>query len=155
MVISALVAFGATGIAYAAGNTVAITGSVTINHYCAFTTNTAAIVFGGSTGLNPGSNTGTMANTISVTDTGNLNSNILTSGTTWTFGSNTFGVSNTEYSASAATSYGSGTALSASSTDTNIPVNTVSANTISYGLGVPNGQAPGTYTQTIDVISSC
>ena len=136
----------------AAGNTDAISASVTINNYCTFTVSNTAISFGS---LNPGANTLTTSNTVTVTDTGNLGSNILTSGTSWTYASNNFGVQNTVWSASGSTAYGSGTVLTLSSVDSKIVVTTSTANSIYYGLGVPAGQAPGTYSQTINIISSC
>ena len=144
------------GLVWAYTNTSALSGSVTVNHYCAFAANVAGVNFGGVAGMNPGTNTGTMSNTIGVTDTGNLASNILTDGSgSWTYNANTFGVQNTVYSSSISTSYGAGTVLTTSSTDTFIPVNTASANAISYGMAIPAGQAPGTYTLTINLISSC
>ena len=84
------------GILFAGGNTDAVTASVTINNYCSFTVSNTAINFGS---MNPGANTITTANDITVTDTGNIGSNILTSGNSWTFGSNSFGVQNTVWSA--------------------------------------------------------
>lgn len=140
------------GILFAGGNTDAVTASVTINNYCSFTVSNTAINFGS---MNPGANTITTANDITVTDTGNIGSNILTSGNSWTFGSNSFGVQNTVWSASSSTTYGAATPLTGSSVDTHIVVANSASNSIYYGLGIPAGQAPGTYSQTIDVISSC
>ena len=135
------------------GGTDAVTASVTINNYCTFTVSNTAINFGS---MNPGTTTATTANgVVTVTDTGNVGSNILTSGTTWTFGSNTFGVQNTVWSPSSTTAYASANVLTGSAVNTNIIVTTTATNTIYYGLGIPAGQAPGTYSQTIDVISTC
>ena len=153
---------------FAAGGTDAVTGTLTVNHYCVFTTNTdvSGITFAGAAGLNPGTNTIGTVNTIAVTDTGNLASNILTSGSNWNYNANTFNVQNTIWSPGANTLFSPGTVasnsavdnevyLTGTTSDTHIPVNTVGANSIWYGVAVPAGQAPGTYTQTINVISSC
>ena len=59
--------------------------SVTINNYCSFTVSNTAINFGS---MNPGTTTATTANGITVTDTGNIGSNILTSGNSWVYNSN-------------------------------------------------------------------
>ena len=142
---------GSAMLVMAGGNSSPVTASVTINNYCAFTVGNTAINFGA---LNPGSNTIYSSNVITVTDSGNLGSNILTSGNSWTFASNTFGVTNTVWS-SANVLYGSGTALTGTSADTAIVVTTSATNSIYFGLGVPAGQAPGTYSQTIEIISSC
>ena len=145
---------------YAGGNTSSVTASVTINNYCSFTTNVAGINFIVSGG--PGTNTGTETNTIAVTNTGNLATNILVAGAggganngNWIYASNSFYVTNTVWDYTASTAYASANPLTTTSTDTHIPVNTVSANTISFGLAIPAGQAPGTYSQTISIISTC
>ena len=89
---------------FATGGTDAITGSLTVNHYCVFTTNvdSGGITFGGATGLNPASNTMGIVNTIAITDTGNLGSNILTSGSNWNYLSNSFNVGNSIWSSNTA-----------------------------------------------------
>ena len=152
-IIIASVFFGSiAGLLFAGGGTDAVTASVTINNYCSFTVSNSAINFGS---MNPGANTVTTANAITVTDTGNIGSNILTSGSSWVFNSNTFGVTNTVWSTSSSTAYASANLLTGSTVDTKMIVTTATPNTIYYGLGIPAGQAPGTYSQTIDVISSC
>ena len=153
-IIIAGVFFGSiAGLLFAGGGTDAVTASVTINNYCTFTVSNTAINFGS---MNPGTTTATTANgVVTVTDTGNIGSNILTSGTSWAFNSNTFGVTNTVWSPSSSTVYASANLLTGSSFDTKIVVTTTATNTIYYGLGIPAGQAPGTYSQTIDVISTC
>ncbi|MGI0100572.1 MAG: hypothetical protein ACREBH_02535 [Candidatus Micrarchaeaceae archaeon] len=160
-VLSTYVVFGA------GGGTDAVTGKLTVNHYCSFTTNVdaAGITFGGLGGLNPGTNTIGTTNVITVTDTGNLASNILVSGSNWNYNSNSFDVENTVWSATTNTAFSPSSVigsletneiyLTVISTDTNIPVNTLSSNSIFFGVAVPAGQSPGTYTQTINVISSC
>ena len=149
---SILVWLAGNAFASGGGNTNAISATVTVNNYCAFVTSNTAINFGS---MNPGTTTATTANGITVTDTGNIGSNILTSGNSWVYNSNSFGVQNTVWSASSSTAYASATPLTITSTDTGIIVTTTATNTIYYGLGIPAGQAPGTYSQTIDVISSC
>ena len=153
-IIIAGVFFGSiAGLLFAGGGTDAVTASVTINNYCTFTVSNTAINFGS---MNPGTTTATTANgVVTVTDTGNIGSNILTSGNSWVYNSNSFGVQNTVWSGSSSTAYASATPLTITSTDTGIVVTTTAPNTIYYGLGIPAGQAPGTYSQTIDVISSC
>ena len=121
-------------------------------------------------GLSPNSITfGNMAPTSSyntnvlVTDTdngGNVAANILLEGTAWTSGSNSFVVGQTNYNGLSQSSY-SGVSLTASLVDTaiQIPAPTVStpstSNTIYFGLQVPGGTTPGTYTQTITFENSC
>lgn len=152
---------------FGAGGTDTVTGTLTVNHYCSFTTNvdSTGVNFGGAAGLNPGTNTIGTSNAIAVTDTGNLASNILVSGSNWNSGSQNFHVTNTIWSATSNSAFNPGSVigsletneiyLTGTSTDTQIPVNTVSANYIYLGVSVPAGQAPGTYSQTINVISSC
>jgi hypothetical protein len=150
---------------YAAGGTDAVTGTLVVNHYCSFTTNVdgSGITFAGAAGLNPASNTIGTVNTVAVTDTGNLGSNILVSGSNWNFASNSFNVANTIVSAAANALFTPSSApgesneirLSGTSVDTLVNVNTLAANSVWFGVGVPAGQVPGTYTQTINVISSC
>lgn len=121
-------------------------------------------------GLSPNSITfGNMAPTSSyntnvlVTDTdngGNVAANILLEGTAWTSGGNSFVVGQTNYNGLSQSSY-SGVSLTASLVDTaiQIPAPTVStpstSNTIYFGLQVPGGTTPGTYTQTITFENSC
>ena len=139
---------------FAGGSTVSISGSVTVPNNCLFATDNSAITFGGASGVQTGTNTLT-ANVIKVTDGGNYATNILVSGTDWTWASSS--VSNTFY----ANTLNVGITdprvarLSGASVDTKIPVNLISANAIYFGVNVPTGTSPGTYTQTISIISSC
>ena len=121
-------------------------------------------------GLSPNSITfGNMAPTsiydtnVIVTDTdngGNVAANILLEGIDWTSGSNSFVVGQTKYDQTSQSSY-SGVSLTASLVDTavQIPAPTAStpstSNTIYFGLQVPGGTTPGTYTQTITFENSC
>jgi hypothetical protein len=150
-----------------------VTGQLNVNRYCVFSTNvdTGGITFGGANGLNPNANTIGLSNTVAVTDTGNRNSNILVQGIgagfatngNWVYGTNTFGVSNTIWGPTSNTAFSPGSVvgganevyLSAILVDTYIPVNTVSANSIYWGVSVPVGQLPGTYTSNILISSSC
>lgn len=153
VILSFAILFSSLGVKYyyAVGNTAQVTGTVLVNTACVFSTNSAAINFGA---LNPGTNTVGTPNTILVTNIGNTNSNILVSGSNWNNGGQNFNVANTVYNSVTTTTFPS-IRLSGSSTDTLIPVNTVSGNTIFFGLGIPAAQASGTYSQTINVISSC
>jgi hypothetical protein len=159
--------------AYATSYTDTLTGQLNVNHYCAFSSNVdgGGILFGGAAGLNPNANTIGLSNTVAVTDTGNLNSNILVQGTgaalyangNWVYGTNTFGVSNTIWGPTSNTAFSPGSVvgganevyLTAGLVDTHIPVNTVSANSIYWGVSVPAGQINGNYISNILVSSSC
>ena len=118
---------------------------------CIFTVSNSAIAFGS---MNPGSNIATQ-NAILITNTGNTPSNIIIDGTAWSFGTNSFGVTNTVWSWSSGVPYGSANALMPSSYDTGVTLSASSTKNIFFGVGVPAGQAPGTYSQTEDIISSC
>ncbi len=121
-------------------------------------------------GVSPSSITfGNMAPTsaydtnVLVTDTdngGNVAANILLEGIAWASGSNNFAVGQTQWSPTVQTSY-TGTALTTSLVDTliQIPAPTSSSpstsNVVYFGLQVPGGTPPGTYTQTITFENSC
>ncbi|MEM3181447.1 MAG: hypothetical protein QXV17_10330 [Candidatus Micrarchaeaceae archaeon] len=86
---------------------------------------------------------------------GNMGANILVEGGNWIGpGTNTFGVSNTEWSPTAQTSY-TGNALSTIFANTLIfiPAPTLSTSTTSnniyFGLSIPGGTPAGVYTQNI------
>jgi hypothetical protein len=162
---SIFIYFELQGIAYGGGGTDAIAGTLLINHYCVFSTNvdTGGIAFGGSTGFNPGTNTIGTVNSIGVTNSGNLASNILTSGSNWNYLSNSFYVTNTVWSGTANSVWSpviilggaNEIRLTGASVDTRVTVNSISPNSIWLGVSIPAGQAPGIYTQTINVISNC
>lgn len=106
----------------------------------------------------PGSNAPT-TNTVNVQDSGNTGSNIILYSTSdsgtgnWVYLSNSFGVSNTLWSA---TSGGASTALTNTvTTDSNIFVPASGSNDIYFGVNIPVGQAPGTYSQGITISLSC
>ena len=142
--------------AFGAGSTDNVSGLLTVARVCVFTTNadSSGITFAGSAGLDPGQNTIGTVNSISVTDTGNLGSNILISASNWVFGTNTFYVTNTIYNAILQPYYVA-PYVTGATTDTFIPVNTAAPNSISFGVAAPVGVPPGTYAQTINIISNC
>ncbi len=161
--------------AYGNGNTAAVTGTLTVNTFCAFTTNVAGVTFSSGVAQYAGTfvppdNTIGTSNTVNVINTGVTNSNILVSGTdcSWVTGSvsNTIWATKTHsYFVIPANVYtltnalqGNEIQLSTSTSDTGEVVsNTLNSNgnTLYLGVGVPSGIAPATYTQTIDVLSSC
>jgi hypothetical protein len=120
---------------------------------CTFTINSISITFPGN--ISPGGNTGTESNTILISNTGSASSNVLISGTSWSDGTSTFGVTNTVWSTTSSTPYSSGTPITSTATDTNIQIAGGTSNTISFGLGIPAGQSPGTYAQTITLTNTC
>ena len=99
---------------------------------------------------------------------GNVAASLLVAGTNWYLNGNTlstsFGVSNTLWDASSQSTY-NGIALtnsiSSSNAITNIiipaptPTNTITSNSIYFGLGVPGGTPAGSYEQTITIENSC
>jgi|GEM_PF-6249071 hypothetical protein len=131
-------------------NTV-VTGSLTVNTYCTFSANTGAINFGA---FNPPGNTVGTINAIAVTNGGNVNANILVSGSNWNYLANSFNVANTIWNSIQTGTFGF-IRMSGTQTDSLIVVNTVAANSIWFGAGVPAGTAPGTYSQTINIINTC
>lgn len=147
--------FFGSGIAFGSSSNVA--ASVSISAVCYTSVTPTTISFGTlSTNTNVPTN-------VLVTDQdngGNVASYLYISGNDWTAGSNSFGVSNTLWDPTTQATY-VGTALSATSSNTAIliPAPTVSvtttSNSIYFGLGVPSGVAPGTYTQTITIQNSC
>jgi hypothetical protein len=141
-----------TGLAFATFNTVTITSNLYIPSNCLFTTDIASFHLGS---ISQGTNVATTQNIITTTNSGNIASNILISGTTWSWGSNSMVVGQTRW-ARTATAWASATALTASPADTLIYVPSAAAtNTITWAAAVPLYQAPGTYAQTISLSSSC
>ncbi|MGC8729869.1 MAG: hypothetical protein ACP5RP_00575 [Candidatus Micrarchaeia archaeon] len=164
MLIAAIVVVGAFAIiklgliqpAYAS-STNSITASVTVLGTCYISTSPNSINFGN---LATGANTPTNS-LVTVSDPGgNAAANVLVEGTNWASGSNSFGVSNTTWSATAQTTY-SGTALSNTLTNTGIvvpaptPSTTTTSNSIYFGVQIPTATVAGTYTQTITIENSC
>ncbi|MCL5404306.1 MAG: hypothetical protein M1125_00480 [Candidatus Marsarchaeota archaeon] len=94
-----------------------------------------------------------------VTDTdngGNIGANVLVAGSNWLNAStsNSFGVSNTLWSASSLSTPG-GTGLTGAFANTGVFISAPSlstpseSNTVYFGITVPDGTAPGNYIQTI------
>ena len=118
---------------------------------CTFTVSNTAINFGP---INPGTDIATQ-NAILITNTGNTASNVLLDGSDWAFNSNTFSVTNTVWSWSSGVAYASANGLTSTTSDTRVTVGSSNQKNIFFGVGTPSGQAPGTYSQTINIISSC
>ncbi len=129
-------------------------GTLTIvsgSNTCSFTTSNSVINFGL---INPGNVIATQ-NAILITNTGNTPSNVLLSGNSWAFGTNTFGVTNTVWSWSINVPYITANALTSTEYDTEVTLGASNSKDIYFGIGIPAGEAPGTYSQTINIISSC
>ena len=117
---------------------------------CQISLSTDTLSFGT---LNP--SLSTSANS-AVTDTnaGSASAYMYVYGGNWVSGSNSFGVSNTVWSAASQTSY-TGTPLSATSSNTAMLVPASGSNTIYFGTAVPASQPSGAYAQTITIENSC
>ncbi|MDE1871663.1 MAG: hypothetical protein KGI06_05500 [Candidatus Micrarchaeota archaeon] len=145
-----------------------VTATVIVPNTCDLVPSNSAVNFNT---ISPGTNSIGTSNAVTITDTGANPSNILLSGTAWSSGAHNFDSGNTVYSAVASNSlWNPG---SAKSTTANIETyfpndngvtqldtllytsNGATANTIFLGLQIPAAQYGATYTQTIDVISSC
>ncbi|MEM0154970.1 MAG: hypothetical protein QW814_04015 [Methanothrix sp.] len=146
------VSFAATG-----SNTV-ITANVAVESVCYISLSPNAISFGS---LYP---TATHADNVLVTDSdpnGNVAANVLVSGGNWINGTQSFGVSNTTWSATSSNTFLTTNPLTTTPTITGISIAapTISANTpsnsIYFGLSVPGAIPAGTYTQTITISNAC
>jgi hypothetical protein len=95
--------------------------------------------------------TASVNSTTTVTNTGNVNIDPDISGTAMTSGGDTIAVGQQEYSADPFT-YGAGTDLSLTPTGLNITLPQRTAglitDTVSWGIGIPAGTVPGSYTGT-------
>ncbi len=145
-----------TNIRIAAANSTSsnVAASVNVLSYCEIGGVPNTINFGSITnGQSHDTNSLITANTI-----GNANGNILVYGTTWAYLSNSFDITNTLWNPTSLNSNG-GNALTASPVNTLItlvPVDDATGtNNIYFGVNVPLGQAPDTYTQTITLQNSC
>ncbi|MEM3791327.1 MAG: hypothetical protein QXL16_01185, partial [Candidatus Micrarchaeaceae archaeon] len=87
-------------------------------------------------------------------NTGNTKAYMFVYGYNWT-GPLSFGVSNTTWSAVANTLFSSAKRLTNTPTNTSILVPAGSSNTIYFGLGIPGGTPPGSYSQNIVIENSC
>ena len=159
-----LISFGA----YTTTNTIG--GIVGVQAVCAITTvSNTAVNFGS---LAPGTNVGTQ-NVVTLTDSGgNTASNILIAGGLgslspyngiWlgTSVANQIGISNTVWSATLNTAYGSATKVTNALVITPIlltapsQANPSTSNTVFLGMGVPSGTAADTYTTNIVLETTC
>lgn len=103
--------------------------------------------------LSANTDTGATNETTTVTNTGNVDQDPELSGTNMTSGGNTIAVGQQEYSATSFT-YGAGTDLSTSPTGFDLSLSQPTSGTapvaddVLWGIGIPSGQASGTYTGT-------
>ncbi|MDE1874341.1 MAG: hypothetical protein KGI04_04485 [Candidatus Micrarchaeota archaeon] len=159
MVVAMLALFTQIGLVTAVTNTVnGIALSIQVQGVCNPILSNTLVNFGS---VQPGSFAPT-ANAVNIQDSGSVASNIVlysTSTTTgnWVYLSNSFLVSNTVWDVSYHSGAIVGNQLTNSiTTDTKINVATSgSGNTLYFGVNIPAGQAPGTYTQGITVEFSC
>ncbi len=132
-----------------------VAASANVQSYCELGGAPQTIAFGTYPGSGGSYDTNSLitANTI-----GNAAGNILVSGTTWAYLSNSFAVGSTDWSASSQSSF-TGTPLTGTPTDTNIAMvplpAVIATNDIYFGVNVPAGENPDTYTQTITLKNSC
>jgi hypothetical protein len=131
-----------------------VVANVAVQSYCELGGTPQTIAFGTVIG---GGTYDTNA-LITANTVGNTNGNILVFGTLWTYISNSFAVSYTLWNPTALASY-TGNALTGSPVNTFIAVapiaGSMATNNIYFGVQVPSGQAPDTYTQTITLQDSC
>ena len=139
----------------------AITAEVDVLGTCYISLSPNAISFG------PIVASANVPTNVLVTDSdngGNVAASLLVEGANWYLNGNTaltnFGVSNTLWDANSLSTY-TGTALSNALVTTSItipaptPTNTITSNSIYFGLGVPGGTPAGSYEQTITIENSC
>ncbi len=162
MFVSILVLGGAVmleieGIAFATSSAT-VTANVVVESVCYISLSPNAISFGS---LYP---TATQADNVPVTDydpNGNAAANVLVYGGNWISGSNSFGVSNTTWSATLSNVFLTTNPLTTTPTVTGITIATPTltandpSNTIYFGLSVPGAIPAGTYTQIITIENSC
>ena len=124
-----------------------------ISPSCIVSLNTSTINF---SSVSPGTDTGSTNQVVNVTNSGNAQAtNVTIKGTAWSDGgSNTMPVGQTEWGTSGF-AYGSGTALTTSDAVVTSNLGAGSSILIYFGLGVPQGQAAGSYTQTITLSMNC
>ena len=131
-----------------------------VTNVCGIKLSNSLIDFGT---IQPGSSVAT-ANLVTDTNlAGTVNANIFVEGSNWIVpgSSPNFFAANTLWDDKSDATY-TGTAVNFGGTpapsnflDTKITVNTVSANFIYFGLGVPGGQSAASYTQNIIIENSC
>ena len=159
ILVAALVSvLGQVGVLYATTNTFNGIGfNIVVSGVCTPVLSNALINFGS---VAPGSFAPT-ANVENIQDVGSVSSNIVlysTSTTTgnWIYNANSFMAGNTVWDGATHASAIVGNQLTNTiTTDTEIYVPVSSSNDLYFGLNVPVGQQPGTYTQGITVSLSC
>jgi hypothetical protein len=159
LVVSGTLALALGSVAFAT-TTSNVTANVAVESVCYIGLSTNAISFGS---LYP---TAQHADNVIVTDSdpnGNAAANVIVFGGNWISGLNSFGVSNTTWSATSSNTFLTTNPLTTSTNPTTtgitIATPTTSANdpsnSIYFGLNVPGAIPAGTYTQTIVVENSC
>ncbi|MGA3020332.1 MAG: hypothetical protein ABSD68_00045 [Candidatus Micrarchaeales archaeon] len=161
VVITALFAvialFTVTEFLYGAGNSITPTGTVTVvsPSSCTFSESTETLAFGS---IAQGFSISTTS-ALTVTNSGNMNSNILVYGGNWVGqrdATANFMVGNTVWSPISGIAWASANQLTYSpSVDTQIAVTAGGTNTIYFGLAIPAYTPPQSYNQIITVSSSC
>jgi hypothetical protein len=145
------------GFLYAAGNSITSTGTVTVPNSCTFSGSTPTLTFGS---IAAGSSTGTTTVALTMTNAGNVASNVLVFGGNWigqTDLTANFMVGNTVWAPN------SGVAIASANQLTYSPsINTYvtaaaggGTGTIYFGLSIPQYTAAQNYNQIITVSSSC
>lgn len=146
--------FGSSMVFAASSN---VAASVSISAVCYTSATPNSISFGT---MSPNTNVPT---NVLVTDQdvgGNVGSYLYISGSSWSSGSNSFGISNTTWDSSSQSTYtGTGLSSTASNTAILIPSPSIStpttSNDVYFGLAIPSATPAGTYTQTITFENSC
>ncbi len=158
LVVSGTLMLALGSVAFASSTTSNVTANVAVESVCYINLSPNAISFGS---MFP---TETYPDNVLVTDSdpnGNVAANVLVSGSNWVSGTNSFGVSNTTWSATSSSTFLTTNRLSATPAITGITIAapTTSSNTpsnsIYFGLNVPGAIPAGTYTQTITIENSC
>ncbi len=107
--------------------------------------------------LNTNAQHATSNQVIDSNPTSTVSSNILTEGTNWVFGANSFAAYNTVWNPTPSVSYVGNILYPYPNNliDTGIIVPTAGSNDIYFGVGIPPGEPPGPYSQNIILENSC
>lgn len=172
-IFTALVALGSL-VSFGGTLTSNVVGTTTVLKVCYISLSNTAVLFGGGSGMAPGSAIPTQ-NVITDSDPGgNAQATVLIAAGTgnalgyysnaiWlgTSSANQIGISNTVYSASLNTAWNSATALSTTLSSTGITITAPSIGTpttsasVFLGMNVPSGTPADTYTTNIVIENSC
>jgi hypothetical protein len=95
------------------------------------------------------------SNDENVMNYGNLASHIYVDANAWTYLANSFAVGNTLWSATSGGNIGTQMTGAFAGVDTSIPMKANGGNDIYFGLNIPAGQTAATYSQTINILTSC